>query len=145
MWKLRYFAFLLAWVLPAAGAFAEPEKCEAWQRPDGYDESWIPVSFRSTCAEHSKCYEKTDASWSACNSLMYSSLRKSCETMYPHAALSAAGGATGKGSDDEASGEASLMTCLQVADEFYSKVQSPAALKHFQASQEKPVQKAAAL
>ena len=62
--------------------------------------------------------------------------------MYPHANLSAAGSKSG---DDEASAEASaeasLMSCLQVADEFYSKVQSPATLKHFQAMQEKSADK----
>ncbi len=136
---------LLACLLPVPEAFAETDKCEAWHRPDGYDESWIPAPFREICAEHTRCYEKSDASWSACNSGMYASLRKSCESMYPHAALSAAGGTGAKTGDDEASGEASLMSCLQVADEFYSKVQSPAALKHFQALQEKSSQKVSAL
>ena len=136
---------LLACMLPVPEAFADADKCEAWHRPDGYDESWIPASFRVICVEHTRCYEQADASWSACNSSMYASLRKSCESMYPHAALSAAGGTGARGGDDEASGEVSLMSCLQVADEFYSKVQSPAALKHFQALQEKSSQRVSAL
>ena len=133
-------AFVLIWVLPVPEAFAATDsaKCEAWHRPDGYDEAWIPGPFKAICATHTTCYEKADATWSACNSALYTSLRRSCENMYPHANLSAAGSKSG---DDEASAEASLMSCLQVADEFYSKVQSPATLKHFQAMQEKSADK----
>jgi hypothetical protein len=44
-----------------------------------------------------------------------------------------------RNSDDEASGESALLACLQVADEFYAKVQASPALRHFQAMQEKAV------
>jgi len=135
---------VLIWVLPASHAFADagPASCQVWQRPDGYDESWIPVSFKTSCAVHIKCYETADAGWSSCNTEFYTSLRKSCDAMFPHAALSAAGSKSG---EEEGSAEGALISCLQVADEFYAKVQSPAVLKQFQGLQEKSNRQAPAL
>lgn len=135
---------VMIWILPVPEAFASPapNQCESWHRPDGYDEAWIPASFKPFCATHSHCYQTADTTWSTCNAEFYASLRKSCEAMYPHAVLSAG---SSKSSDDDASGEASLITCLQVADEFYSKVQSPPALKQYQAMQEKSVHQVSAL
>jgi hypothetical protein len=135
---------VLIWVVPASQAFADARQanCQTWQRPDGYDESWIPVSFKSSCVAHIKCYEGADAGWSSCNTELYTSLRKSCESMFPHAALSAAGSKPG---EEEGSAEGALISCLQVADEFYAKVQSPAVLKQFQGLQEKSNQQASAL
>lgn len=140
---LRTTLVLIA-VVPASQAFADAKQsnCQTWQRPDGYDESWIPVSFKSTCVAHIKCYEGADAGWSSCNTELYTSLRKSCESMFPHAALSAAGSKPG---EEEGSAEGALISCLQVADEFYAKVQSPAVLKQFQGLQEKSNQQASAL
>ena len=135
-------------VLPASQSFANAgqTQCQIWQRPDGYDESWIPVSFKSSCAAHIKCYETADAAWSSCNTEFYTSLRKSCEAMFPHASLSAAGAKSG-GEEESAAGssEAALISCLQVADEFYAKVQSPVVLKQFQGLQEKASPQAPAL
>ncbi len=139
---------VLIWVVPASQAFADARQanCQTWQRPDGYDESWIPVSFKSSCVAHIKCYEGADAGWSSCNTELYTSLRKSCESMFPHAALSAAGSKFGEEEgSSEGSSEAALISCLQVADEFYAKVQSPAVLKQFQGLQEKSNQQASAL
>lgn len=128
-------ASLLTLFLPMPEAYAaETGQCEAWHRPDGYDESWIPDSFKAVCKTHRSCYEKADASWSNCNSEFYSSLRQACEASHPHASLSAGNSRNG---DDEASGESALLACLQVADEFYAKVQASPALRHFQAMQEK--------
>jgi hypothetical protein len=135
---------VLIWVIPASQAFADAGQasCRSWQRPDGYDESWIPVSFKASCVSHIKCYETPDAGWSSCNTEFYTSLRKSCDAMFPHAALSAAGSKSG---EEEGSAEGALISCLQVADEFYAKVQSPAVLKQFQGLQEKPNHQAPAL
>ncbi|MEY4630078.1 MAG: hypothetical protein RIQ81_198 [Pseudomonadota bacterium] len=135
--NLTASSILLTLFLPQPEVYAgsgESGRCEAWHRPDGYDESWLPESFRSVCQVHKACYEKSDASWSACNSEFYSSLRQACENSYPHASLSAA---NSRSDTDEASAESSLLTCLQVADEFYAKVQASPALKQFQAMQEK--------
>lgn len=100
--------------------------CEAWHLPDGYDDSWVPESFKTPCSQHRVCYGAEDASWARCNSDFYAALRQACDGMYPHAVLSA-------GSDNsEQSASSALLACLQVADDFFAKVQTASGLKQFQ-------------
>lgn len=113
---------------------AAKARCESWHLPDGYDAGWVPEVFKAPCLKHRQCYSAEDASWAKCNSDFYAGLRQSCETMFPHAAL--VGGDEIADPSEEASQRPStagaLLACLQVADDFFAKVQTASGLKQFQ-------------
>lgn len=104
-------------------------KCDFWHLPDGYDDGWVPEAFKPSCDRHRQCYGTADASWAKCNADFYIALRRGCEAMYPQAALTL----SFEGIEDGgASGGGSLLACLQVADDFFAKVQTSNGLKQFQ-------------
>jgi len=100
-----------------AASALEVVKCDDWRKPSQFDEAWEQVSFSAACAVHESCYHAAGASWSACNQRYLKDLRGACDQAF-------------------ASSTPSLAVCYDMADQYFSRVQRPVALRKFQKAQE---------
>ena len=107
-------------------------ECDDWRKPGQFDEAWEQVSFRTACASHDRCYHTSGASWSACNIRYQKELRAACDEVF---ASEKSTSDNNSDSSADASTAPSLAVCYDVADQYFSRVQRPVALRKFQNAQ----------
>jgi hypothetical protein len=120
--------------------------CTQWRRPTQISEDqWGAVSFAGACQAHDQCFhtpadylkmlaqgaagESKGISWSECNRRYLKDLRQACNRDLKQARLA-------KGELGEADPSA-LQLCYEIANMYFEKAQTPAAVKRFEISQRK--------
>lgn len=99
--------------------------CADWRKPSQFEEAWEKVSFAKACQAHEACYQASGTSWSSCNTMYLKELRQACDAAFT----------AGAAGNTDAATMPSLAVCYDVADQYYSRVQRPMALRKYQAAQ----------
>jgi hypothetical protein len=101
--------------------------CTSWRRPAQLGDEWAGVSFKAACSAHDKCYHTINASWGECNRQFKNDLFASCRRDLKAARLK-------RGEVGDPTAE-SMKMCFDIANMYFSKVQSPEVIRRFKIAQ----------